>query len=168
MNRIDQMTNIQLQIINILTNQLDKYLITYNNNNLPNILSSLYNNIKESLEISKNKIQLINLDYIIKNILYDININIGIHLIKKQNIIYEFINLQKDGLELFKKKNTDYGDAFAEFGIIGILMRIGDKIQRYLTITKNKEILIVDEKVNDTLIDLYNYSVMGLMVIDFF
>jgi hypothetical protein len=44
-------------------------------------------------------------------------------------------------------------------------MRIGDKIQRYLAITKNKEILVIDEKIKDTIIDLYNYSTMGLMLI---
>lgn len=35
--------------------------------------------------------------------------------------------IQKARLELFTKKNTDYGDAFAKFGLIGILMRIEDK-----------------------------------------
>jgi hypothetical protein len=31
--------------------------------------------------------------------------------------------IQKQGLE-FIKKNADYGDAFAKYGIIGVLMRI--------------------------------------------
>ena len=46
------------------------------------------------------------------------------------------IQVQTSALELFKKKNADYGDAFAKFGTIGVLMRIEDKIQRSLSITK--------------------------------
>ena len=31
--------------------------------------------------------------------------------------------IHKEALELFKRKNKDYGDAFADFGLIGILVR---------------------------------------------
>ena len=34
-----------------------------------------------------------------------------------------------------KKKNKDYGDAFATYGPVGVLVRIGDKIQRLQNIT---------------------------------
>jgi hypothetical protein len=74
--------------------------------------------------------------------------------------------IQQEALELFIKKNADYGDAFAKFGIIGILMRIEDKIQRSLTITKNGINLIESEGLKDTLLDLHNYAAMGLMLID--
>ena len=46
------------------------------------------------------------------------------------NRVEQMIAVQEEGLELFKKKNTDYGDAFAEYGPIGVLMRMGDKIKR--------------------------------------
>ena len=36
--------------------------------------------------------------------------------------------VQEEALKLFIKKNKDYGDAFAESGPIGVLIRIGDKI----------------------------------------
>jgi hypothetical protein len=74
--------------------------------------------------------------------------------------------IQQEALELFIKKNADYGDAFAKFGIIGILMRIEDKIQRSLTITKNEINLIESESLKDTLLDLHNYAAMGLMLIE--
>lgn len=74
--------------------------------------------------------------------------------------------VQKEGIDLFEKKNKDYGDAFAKFGIIGVLMRIEDKIQRSLSITKNGVTLVDDEKIRDTLIDLHNYAAMGIMLID--
>ena len=74
--------------------------------------------------------------------------------------------VQKEGLELFKKKNTDYGDAFAEYGTVGVLMRIQDKIKRSMSITKNGVTLVDDEGIRDTLIDLHNYAAMGIMLID--
>ena len=76
------------------------------------------------------------------------------------------IKIQSNALELFKKKNQDYGDAFAKFGIIGILMRIEDKIQRAISVDKNKVTLVNDETIKDTLIDLHNYAAMGLMLLD--
>ena len=74
--------------------------------------------------------------------------------------------IQKEALELFTKKNIDYGDAFAKYGVIGVLMRIEDKLQRSVSITKNGVNLIKDEGIRDTLIDLNNYSAMALMLLD--
>jgi hypothetical protein len=74
--------------------------------------------------------------------------------------------IQSEALELFSKKNADYGDAFAKFGVIGVLMRIEDKIQRSLSITKNGVNLIKDEGIRDTLLDLHNYAAMALMLLD--
>jgi hypothetical protein len=74
--------------------------------------------------------------------------------------------VQSEALELFSKKNADYGDAFAKFGVIGVLMRIEDKIQRSLSITKNGVNLIKDEGIRDTLLDLHNYAAMALMLLD--
>lgn len=76
------------------------------------------------------------------------------------------ITVQKEGFELFKKKNKDYGDAFAKYGTIGVLMRIEDKIQRSMSITKNGVNLVNDEGIRDTLIDLHNYAAMGIMLLD--
>ena len=73
--------------------------------------------------------------------------------------------VQKEGLELVKKKNSDYGDSFANYGPIGVIIRMGDKIQRLSTIT-NKTIQVNDESIRDTLIDLHNYSAMAIMLLD--
>ena len=72
--------------------------------------------------------------------------------------------IQGSALELFKKKNADYGDAFAKYGIIGVLIRIQDKIQRSLSINANGISLVESESLKDTLLDLHNYAAMGLMV----
>jgi hypothetical protein len=45
-------------------------------------------------------------------------------------------------------------------------MRIEDKIQRSLSITKNGITLIDDERIRDTLVDLHNYAAMAIMLLD--
>ncbi len=74
--------------------------------------------------------------------------------------------IQAEALELFTRKNADYGDAFAKYGMIGVLMRIEDKIQRSLSITNKGVNLVDDEGLRDTLIDLHNYAAMALMLND--
>tara|TARA_B100001778_G_C18500779_1_gene589590 strand:- start:214 stop:690 length:477 start_codon:yes stop_codon:yes gene_type:complete len=75
-------------------------------------------------------------------------------------------SVQKEGLELFRKKNQDYGDAFANYGAIGILVRMGDKISRLQSISSRNISLINTESLRDTLIDLHNYAAMAIMLID--
>ena len=86
---------------------------------------------------------------------------------------YEYIDyveemrlVQQEGLELFKKKNQDYGNAFEKFGLIGVLVRLEDKIQRCLSIDQKKIVLVNDESMKDTLLDLHNYSAMALMLMN--
>jgi hypothetical protein len=74
--------------------------------------------------------------------------------------------IQQEAFDLFTKKNIDYGDAFAKYGVIGVLMRIEDKLHRSMSITKNGVNLINDERIRDTLIDLHNYAAMALMLLD--
>jgi hypothetical protein len=82
------------------------------------------------------------------------------------NRVEQMKKIQNEALELFTKKNIDYGDAFAKYGVIGVLMRIEDKLQRAISITKNGANLINDEGIRDTLIDLHNYSAMAMMLLD--
>ena len=77
-----------------------------------------------------------------------------------------FRNVQDEAFELFKKKNTDYGNAFEEYGTIGILIRMNDKIKRAQTIT-NKNVTLVDtESLRDTLIDLHNYTALAITLLE--
>jgi hypothetical protein len=82
------------------------------------------------------------------------------------NRVEQMKQIQQEALELFTRKNIDYGDAFATYGVIGVLMRIEDKLKRSMTITKNGVNLVQDERIRDTLIDLHNYAAMALMLID--
>lgn len=74
--------------------------------------------------------------------------------------------VQKEAFELFKRKNQDYGDAFADYGPVGVIVRMGDKIRRATSISKNGVTLVNDEALRDTLIDLHNYAAMAVMLID--
>ena len=82
------------------------------------------------------------------------------------NRVEQMTKIQKEALELFTRKNADYGDAFATYGVIGVLIRIEDKIKRSISITKNGVNLVDDERIRDTLIDLHNYAAMALMLLD--
>ena len=74
--------------------------------------------------------------------------------------------VQDEALELFKRKNADYGDAFATYGAVGVLVRMGDKIARLQNINKTSIRLVDDEKIRDTLIDLHNYAAMAVFLMD--
>jgi hypothetical protein len=82
------------------------------------------------------------------------------------NRVEQMKKIQAESLELFTRKNADYGNAFSEFGVIGVLMRIEDKLRRAMSITKNGVNLVKDEGIRDTIIDLHNYSAMALMLMD--
>lgn len=72
--------------------------------------------------------------------------------------------VQEEALTLFARKNADYGDAFAKHGVVGVLVRMEDKIQRALSISNKGITLVETESLRDTLIDLHNYSAMAIML----
>ncbi len=78
----------------------------------------------------------------------------------------QLLQVQKEAAKLFEKKNADYGDSFANYGPVGVLVRIGDKIQRMQNISKTGVTLVDNESIRDTLVDLHNYSAMAVMLID--
>tara|TARA_Y100000591_G_C21604554_1_gene579688 strand:+ start:372 stop:656 length:285 start_codon:yes stop_codon:yes gene_type:complete len=84
----------------------------------------------------------------------------------KPSRVEQLSAVQLEGLKLFEKKNADYGDAFAEYGTIGVLVRIGDKIKRLQSISSKGISLVDDESMRDTLIDLHNYAAMAIMCMD--
>ena len=80
--------------------------------------------------------------------------------------IQQFQSVQKEAFDLFSKKNADYGDAFAKDGPVGVLVRLGDKVQRMKSIQKSGITLVQDESLRDTLVDLSNYAVLCVMLLD--
>ena len=111
----------------------------------------------------------IKIDYILQYIM-DLFKNLNLELEETSTTNNERISqmqsIQNESLELFKRKNQDYGDAFANYGVIGVLVRMGDKIARLQSITTKSVSLVDSESLRDTLIDLHNYSAMAIMLLD--
>tara|TARA_Y100000816_G_C25554259_1_gene299863 strand:+ start:118 stop:498 length:381 start_codon:yes stop_codon:yes gene_type:complete len=82
------------------------------------------------------------------------------------NRVKQMTDVQNEALELFKKKNADYGDSFATYGPIGVIVRMQDKINRLVSVSKRNVSFVRDESLRDTLIDLHNYSAMAIMLMD--
>ena len=82
------------------------------------------------------------------------------------NRVSQLQYVQREALDLFEKKNRDYGDAFAIYGTVGVLVRIGDKLSRFTNISNSGVQLVDNEGLRDTLIDLHNYAGMAIMLLD--
>lgn len=79
----------------------------------------------------------------------------------------QFEAITREMLETYIKKNHDYGDSFTEscdkFGVVAAVVRMNDKINRVNTLYNHAEIAKVNEKIEDTLLDLANYAIMTAM-----
>ena len=73
--------------------------------------------------------------------------------------------IMDDELQLFERKNSDYGDSFVELGIVGNLIRIKDKLNRALVITEKEAHIVEDENLEDTLMDMANYANLCLLLL---
>ena len=63
------------------------------------------------------------------------------------NRLDQFKIVQNEAAQLFDKKNKDYGDAFADYGMVGVLVRLGDKVRRCQSISNNVFLAIQSAKV---------------------
>ena len=97
---------------------------------------------------------------------YNLNLDSPEISTTKSSRVSQMQLIQSEGLELFKRKNQDYGDAFANYGVVGVLVRMGDKIARLQSISAKSVSLVNSESLRDTLIDLHNYSAMAIMLLD--
>nr|DAM74611.1 MAG TPA: Nucleotide modification associated domain 1 [Crassvirales sp.] len=87
-----------------------------------------------------------------------------------ENVV-SFRTIQDKLVNIYAKKNHDYGDSFNEgcneLGVGYAFSRIFDKTKRFQTLAKgimnnNLSIEVQDETVEDTIMDLANYCVMYL------
>ena len=85
---------------------------------------------------------------------------------EKMNRVDQMMKIQQEALALFTKKNADYGDAFATYGPVGVIVRLGDKISRLQSVTQRGVTMVDTESLRDTLIDLHNYAAMAAMLLD--
>ena len=83
-----------------------------------------------------------------------------------KEIVDKYDSISNEARNIFLNKNADYGDSYKDYGVIGILSRVNEKIKRGLNIEKNKINMVADETIRDTLLDLMNYAILGLIVLD--
>ena len=71
--------------------------------------------------------------------------------------------------QTYERKNHDYGNSFDDsldrHGLVASVVRIGDKMNRFETLSKKKA-MVADESLRDTLLDMANYAIMTVMWID--
>ena len=69
--------------------------------------------------------------------------------------------------DLYARNNHDYGDSFhqtfVEEGMAMARIRLGDKFNRFKTLSRSGEQKVDDESIRDTLIDLANYAIMTVL-----
>lgn len=69
---------------------------------------------------------------------------------------------------LYLSKNADYGDSvhdtYNKYGITSFLVRMEDKLNRVRTLTAKDA--LVDEKIEDTLLDLANYAILAVIELE--
>jgi hypothetical protein len=101
--------------------------------------------------------------------------------------VFEFWNsfpitnvMFKTAKELMERKNHDYADSTDPFlnfrmceqaqlcsTLIGMLVRLGDKVSRFENLAiKKKEQKVKDESIEDTLLDIINYCVLIVAFIE--
>ena len=80
--------------------------------------------------------------------------------------LFEDITIQMR--DTYEKKNADYGNSFEmqynEYGLISSCIRIEDKLRRLKSLSK-QEAKVKEESIEDTLLDLANYSILTIMSI---
>lgn len=78
--------------------------------------------------------------------------------------------IMKNCLSLYKKKNTDYGNSFAEvykeLGFESGLVQILHKVNRIKGIYNKGKAEVENESIRDSLIDLANYALMTVVEMD--
>ena len=74
-------------------------------------------------------------------------------------------NVIENNRNLFLAKNADYGNSFEDFGFLGIMVRLNDKINRMKSLVEKETSEVSSESFMDTVQDLYNYTLLGLMYV---
>lgn len=91
----------------------------------------------------------------------------GLYPQSEKEIKFDIIT--RDMLDIYCRKNHDYGDSFGEgfkeFGLISSVVRLGDKYRRLKTLAKD-DARVKDESIKDTLMDMACYCVMTLVELE--
>ena len=84
--------------------------------------------------------------------------------VEKHKSICEELN------QIYSSKNKDYGDSFTKsfekYGLTSSAIRLGDKFYRFENLINSDKLLVKDESIEDTLMDMANYCIMTLIEIE--
>ena len=76
------------------------------------------------------------------------------------------MDICKELNDICVRKNNDYNNSFSdtwnEFGIMSLVIRLNDKMLRLKQLSKN-EAQVKDESILDTLKDMANYCLLGVI-----
>ena len=79
-------------------------------------------------------------------------------------LIAEYESITKELVKLFAKKQHDYGPGnIAEFGEVGVLVRMNDKMERLKNLVLNG-LEASNESIEDTLDDIASYAIIYKLV----
>lgn len=89
-------------------------------------------------------------------------------MFSKNDKINEHRHICEDIHRLYKLKNNDYSDSVADtyekYGMDSFLVRMTDKLNRVYSLTRpGVEQKVIDEKIEDTLLDLANYAIIAVV-----
>lgn len=78
----------------------------------------------------------------------------------------KFLEYTNHLADVLNQKNLAYGDSFSksldEDGLLVLKIRLGDKFNRISSLIKRDELKENDESLEDTLLDMAGYSILGL------
>jgi len=73
-------------------------------------------------------------------------------------------NICQELHQTYVNKNTAYGDSFGrslqKFGNMAAIVRMYDKLERFITLSGGADNKVYNENIEDTLKDLANYAIM--------
>lgn len=78
----------------------------------------------------------------------------------------KFLEYTNHLADVLNQKNLAYGDSFSksldEDGLLVLKIRLGDKFNRISSLIKRDELKENDESLEDTLLDMAGYAILGL------
>ena len=123
-------------------------------------LIAIVRDVRSSIVLSpENDTKLKTVEYCLKTL--------GSQPILANRNVQQFMDITTNMAKTYAAKNHDYGNSFGqsldEEGLAASRIRMGDKWNRYKTLSKTNDIEVKDESIEDTLLDLANYAIMTVM-----
>jgi len=91
----------------------------------------------------------------------------GKNLVIKEELLPDpYQRIHEECLNDFNLKRAEYGDSLNHYGLIGVLMKLEEKIKQNIHVSKSGIELVPSEHLRNTLVDLYNHTAMAMILLD--